>query len=187
MSDAGVPDEEWPPLLVGVEEGDAASRVRGSRCGYDSIATDEELPVAEEKLVAPTPTIRPHALWTPSAHGVTVSRSSRAANELRSRDPREATREKVVTTCIARTSGVQAGHAPEHPAALRGPHQLHDDIGKWLPPKRGRGRRASIARYDDRISQGSRIFSIARRSSVRARWKTRLTRAVQRAVRHRAH
>jgi molecular chaperone GrpE len=144
MSDAGVPDEEWPPLLVGVEEGDAAVEFVVPAAAYDSIATDDALPVPEEthaSTAAAPETLAPDTLDAIAALGATLSRKLEGLQTLFDREIRaEATREKVVDRLHAELQEYKQDMLlnilrPVFVDLI----QLHDDIGKMVAAEEGAG------------------------------------------------
>jgi molecular chaperone GrpE len=136
MSDAGLPDEPWPPLLV-VREADVEPEVAlvVPAAAYDSIATDDELTLRDEHPSerAPDP-FDPRILDAIGTLGDALSRKLDALQTVFDREIRaEATREKVVDRLHAELQEYKQDMLLN---VLRPVFvdliQLHDDIGKMV-------------------------------------------------------
>lgn len=135
MTDAAVPDDEWPPLLVREEEGEAEVNFVVPAAAYDSIATDDELALREEgRAPRPADLAPQRVLDSIGALGELLGKKLDGLQTLFDRELRaEATREKVVDRLHAELQEYKQDMLlnilrPVFVDLI----QLHDDIGKMV-------------------------------------------------------
>jgi molecular chaperone GrpE len=140
MTDAGVPDEEWPPLLVREEEGEAEVNFVVPAAAYDSIATDDELALREQGRAERAPDLSAErVLESIGALGESLRKRLDGLQTLFDREIRaEATREKVVDRLHAELQQYKQDMLlnilrPMFVDLI----QLHDDIGKMIAAEEG--------------------------------------------------
>jgi molecular chaperone GrpE len=135
MSDAGLPDEQWPPLLVREADVEPEVALVVPAAAYDSIATDDELALLDEpREPRPPDTLGPRVLEAVAALGDTLAKKLDSLQTLFDREIRaEATREKVVDRLHAELQEYKQDMLLN---VLRPVFvdliQLHDDIGKMV-------------------------------------------------------
>lgn len=135
MTDASIPDEEWPPLLVRETEGEADVELVVPPAAYDAIATDDELAArAEPRDDRPSGFSDARLLDAVAALGDTLAKKLDGLHTLFDREIRaEATREKIVDRLHAELQEYKQDMLlnilrPVFVDLI----QLHDDIGKMV-------------------------------------------------------
>lgn len=140
MADAGVPNDEWPPLLVREDEGDAEVNYVVPAAVYDSIATDDELALREEGTPERASDVSAQrVLEAIGSLGESLGKKLEGLQTVFDREIRaEATREKVVDRLHAELQQYKQDMLlnilrPVFVDLI----QLHDDIGKLIAAEEG--------------------------------------------------